>query len=191
MLCLKTNTKPDWIQNAVSHLDDILIDHAHCEKKAAATAISFIARYPENNVLVKHMAALAQEEMEHFERIHRVVVERGVKFAKDKPDGYVNELLALVRKQEPHRFLDSLLVASLVEARSCERFTLLAKHISDDTLKELYKGLVASEAGHYTMFVDIAKRYFPHTTVKTRLRELAEAEKAIVLRLPSESRMHG
>jgi tRNA-(ms[2]io[6]A)-hydroxylase len=192
MLCLQSESNPEWVKVASRHLENILIDHAHCEKKAAANGMSMIARYPDKDKLVREMIALIMEETEHFKFIFEELQKRGISLTRDKGDYYAQQLTQHIRKNEPERFLDFLLVDALIEARSCERFSLLSKceDIAPD-LRELYHSLLASEAGHYRTFTDIAREYFPADEVKKRLNELAAIEADIVRNLPNEPTMHG
>lgn len=191
MLCLKTPSKADWIDSAQVDLQRIMVDHAHCEKKAASNAMSLINRYPDRDRLVRAMFDLVDEEMEHFRMVYDMIVERGGQLERDPGDAYAQALHKLIRKNEPERLLDRLLVAALIEARSCERFRILSEHVPDAELSEFYRSLLASEAGHYRIFCDIAREYFDDAAVRTRLDELADAEAEIVRSLPSEPMMHG
>jgi tRNA-(ms[2]io[6]A)-hydroxylase len=192
MLCLQNSTNSEWITVASAHLDDILIDHAHCEKKAAANAMSMVQRYPDKHHLVLEMIAILKEEWEHFELCFDELQRRKVTMTRDKGDFYVQELAKLARRHEPERCLDLLLIDALIEARSCERFSILSKceDIPED-LRKFYYSLLASEAGHYRMFTDLAREYFPHDVVKTRLTELSTAEAEIIRTLPNTPTIHG
>ncbi|MFN5308429.1 MAG: tRNA-(ms[2]io[6]A)-hydroxylase [Candidatus Kapaibacterium sp.] len=192
MLCLKNNTNPAWIDIAVQNMEAIMIDHAHCERKAASNGISMILRYPEKAELVKAMIDLVDEEMEHFRYVFQELQSRGITMTRDKGDVYAQKLSENIRKPEPEKLLDLLLVDALIEARSCERFLLLSKSpmVSDD-LQKFYHQLFASEAGHYRTFTDIARLYFPAETVKSRLEELAEIEAGIVSNLSNLPFIHG
>jgi tRNA-(ms[2]io[6]A)-hydroxylase len=191
-LCLTRPTPPGWAALAASHLSETLLDHAWCEKKAAATAMALVSRYPEDGELVRRMVPLAHEEWSHFERVHAILNRRAIPFAREQRDPYVNELLAVVRKNEPERFLDRLLVAAFIEARSCERFALLAEalHPTDPELVSFYRELFASEARHYTLFVELAYGRFPREEVRRRLAELSSHESAVIGALPLGPRMH-
>jgi tRNA-(ms[2]io[6]A)-hydroxylase len=191
MLCLTTPSNPAWVEVANANLDRILIDHAHCEKKAAAFALAMINRYPERTQLVKEMIDLAQEEMEHFATVVDILDKRGVALTHDAGNEYAKQLHAAMRTHEPERLLDALIVGAFIEARSCERFSLLSEHASDPELKELYRSLLASEAGHYRAYTDIARMYFPVEDVRQRLHEYAEIEAGIVRRLTNQPTMHG
>jgi len=191
MLCLKVPTQSSWVERAVTDLDAVLADHAHCEKKAAVNAMSMVNRYPDRVRLVREMIPLAQEELEHFERVYSIIVDRGGVLRRDPGDPYVQALHREIRSSEPERFLDSLLVAALVEARSCERFSVLAQRLDDPSLRAFYAELLASEAGHYRTFYDIACEYFTEPLVRERLDSLADREAAIVLELHSIPTIHG
>ena len=187
---LKAPTDPRWVPLALSHLDQVLVDHAWCEQKAAATAMSLIVKVPENRNLVVSMMHLAHEELAHFERIHKVLEQRGVPLGRMGADPYVKELLKLGRPSGEGHLIDRLLILSLVEARSCERFVLLAENVPDRELAELYHELSLSEAGHYRLFVNLACQISPREEVMTRLEALAEEEVKILARLPITPRMH-
>jgi tRNA 2-(methylsulfanyl)-N6-isopentenyladenosine37 hydroxylase len=191
MLCLKNTTQSAWIQVAIAHPNEILIDHAHCEKKAAAFAMALINRYPEKERLVLDMIDLAREEMDHFEIVVKELRKRSVRLTHDSGNRYAQALHEHIRTGEPERLLDSLIVGAFIEARSCERFSLLAEHATQDDMKELYRSLLASEAGHYRAYTDIAREYFPVDVVKNRLEEFGDIEADIVAHLDNRPTMHG
>jgi tRNA 2-(methylsulfanyl)-N6-isopentenyladenosine37 hydroxylase len=191
MLGLTSATNAEWIAAVLADPARVLVDHAHCEKKAASMAISLINRYPERRELVEAMAQLAQEEMEHFASVTRKIYERGYTLKHDTGDKYVQALHALIRTNEPDRLIDTLLVSSIVEARSCERFQLLAQHIRDEDLRQFYSSLVESEAQHRTLFVRLARTYADRSTVDARLEVLNVLEGNIVESLRGEPVMHG
>lgn len=191
MLPLRVPTDPHWTSLAVDRFDDVLLDHAHCEKKAAASAMALVTAYPDHDRLVKAMARLAQEELRHFRQVHDRILARGLKLNRDGGDPYAQELLSQVRKEHPaHRRTDRLLVSALIEARSCERLELLAGALPDPSLREFYANLARAEGGHYLLFVDLAKAYAPAAEVDARLAELADFEGELVRRLPIEPRIH-
>ena len=191
MLCLECESNPEWIGVANDHLIDILIDHAHCEKKAAAFALAMINRYPERTRLVKDMIDLAKEELDHFELVVKELESRGVALTHDAGNRYAQMLHENIRKSEPHRLLDSLIVGAFIEARSCERFSLLSEHATTEDMRALYKGLLASEAGHYRAYTDIAREYFPVDEVRQRLKEFGQIEAAIIRSMTNQPTMHG
>ena len=191
MLCLKNNSNPEWIGVAVEHPIEILVDHAHCEKKAAAFAMSMINRYPEHTRLVREMIDLAREEMDHFELVINELDKRGEVLTFDGGNAYANALQKHIRTHEPKKMLDSLIVGAFIEARSCERFSLLAEHANTEDMRLLYKSLLASEAGHYRIYTDIARDHFPDAEVRARLDEFGVIEAEIVMGLPNKPTMHG
>lgn len=191
MLNLKCASNAEWAAAAVADMDTLLIDHLHAEKKAASTALSLINRYPDRALLVDHMIGHAQEELEHFALVLGHLKQRGVTLRHDVPDAYVNSLLAHARKDEPARLLDALIVAALIEARSCERFQLLVEILPDGPERDLFDGLMPSEARHYAMFLNLAREYFPASDVQARLDAFTDLEADIVRSLPNEPRMHG
>ncbi len=192
MLCLKCETNKEWVEIASRNLESIMIDHAHCERKAASNGMSMILRYPEKTELVKEMMDLIDEEMSHFRFVFNELHSRGITMTRDTGDRYAQLLSEHIRKPEPHKLLDLLLVDALIEARSCERFLLLSKSESiPEDLRKVYHDLFVSEAGHYRTFTDIARLYFPAETVKTRLEELADIEAEIVKGLQNLPTVHG
>jgi tRNA-(ms[2]io[6]A)-hydroxylase len=193
ILKLKLNTDPRWVDIASKNLEDILVDHAWCEQKAASTGISMIIHYPEKTRLVEELTALVAEEWEHFERVLQELRKRGFALGRPRKDEYVIQLLAHVRKggARERQLMDQLLVSALIEARSCERFKLLWKHIGDPDLSQFYYELMASEAGHFVSYVDLAKEYCDPKEVDERLQELLKIEGEIVTNLPVRNdRMH-
>lgn len=191
MLNLASDTEPGWVQRAESRLDHLLLDHAHCEKKAASTAINLIFRYQMRPELVRPLSELAREELEHFERMLDILEERDIAFEILQPSPYAGQLMKLVRRGEPDRLLDTLLVLSLIEARSCERMKRLSEELEDAELRVLYKDLLASEARHHHGYVDLAIGYFGREVTLPRLKELAAEEARILVEGPRDVvRMH-
>jgi tRNA-(ms[2]io[6]A)-hydroxylase len=186
---LRSSTDPRWLEVAVADLDATLADHAHCEKKAAASALKLVADHPDAPELVRALARLAQEELQHFLAVVAELTRRGRALGSDEGDPYARALLGLVRSG-PHRLLDRLLVAALIEARSCERLALLAGALEHPRLRELYRRLARSEAGHERLFVDLARRHGAGADVDARLDALARAEARIVAALPLAARIH-
>jgi tRNA-(ms[2]io[6]A)-hydroxylase len=193
VLHLASLTPPEWTARALASLDDVLLDHAHLEKKAAGTAVNLLFRHPERRALQEPLARLAREELGHFELVLAQLDRRGVAFRPLKPGRYAGRLHAVVRSDEPSRLLDTLLVAALIEARSCERMTLLAEALPgvDDELAALYRGLLASEARHHGEYVDLATACFDAAAVRERLAEVAAHEAAVLRDAPPEPRLHG
>jgi tRNA 2-(methylsulfanyl)-N6-isopentenyladenosine37 hydroxylase len=190
MLHLQCETPARWLEQVDADLTAILIDHAHCEKKAAGTALNLIFAYVENVELCRAMTEIVNEELEHFHLVLDLLARRGIRFRRLKPSTYGRELNDLVRKQEPQRAVDRLLVAGLIEARSCERFHVLAQHVNDSELAEFYGSLFESEARHHTTYTRLAKHFAPEEEVMRRLDELAAAEAAIITRGEDLPRMH-
>lgn len=192
MLNLASSTDPAWVRRAVGDMDEILLDHAHCEKKAASTAINLIFRYPQYPALMLPLSALAREELEHFEQVIEIMRSRGLEFRRQKPSPYASRLMAEVRTHEPARLLDTLICCSLIEARSCERMQLLTENLEDPQLAELYRSLLACEARHHTTYVDLARQLELATEeeLRARLAELAVHEAEVIRQAPPEPRVH-
>lgn len=189
-LPLHCRTSPEWLDAAVRDVDAVLVDHAHCERKAAATAMSLVSSYPGHDELVGRCVRLAQEELRHFQQVHERILRRGLKLGRDPGDPYAQELRKLVRSGGRERLTDLLLVCSLIEARSCERLEMLAGRLEDADLAGLYKSLATAEAGHYRLFVDLAKLYDDPAAVERRFLELAREEADLIARLPVGPRIH-
>lgn len=192
MLHLAQATDPSWTVRALAHIDEILLDHAHCEKKAASTAISLLFRYPEYPSLAVPLARLAREELAHFEEVLDLLRARGGEFRRIPPSPYAARLTAAARTHEPARLLDTLLCCGLIEARSCERMSLLAAALDDPALRKLYRGLLACEARHFDSYLDLARGLglVPEPELMRRLAELAAHEAAVLRDPPGEPRLH-
>lgn len=190
MLHLHSTSSERWLSQVRSHLKEILIDHAHCEQKAAAAAMDLMFDYVENADLCRDMTEIVQEELEHFHLVLQLLRDRGIRFYRMKPGTYGRKLKALARRQEPAKAVDRLLIAGLIEARSCERFQLLRDVLDDAELSDFYGSLYESEARHHATYVRLAKHYAPEDEVDARLEELAAAE-AEIIRIGCElPRMH-
>jgi tRNA-(ms[2]io[6]A)-hydroxylase len=190
MLHLAAPTREGWLDDALGHIDLILLDHAHCEKKAASTAINLIFRYPDHEVIMAPLSELAREELRHFEQLLSILRERKIPFKRQKPSAYAGQLVRNANQHEPERMLDLLICASLIEARSCERMQLLSEALPDPKLARLYKGLLASEARHHNTYLNIVGQIFSKTRVADRLAELAEIEAEILQQPGREIRLH-
>lgn len=190
MLHLKSESQARWLRQVDGNLDEILIDHAHCEHKAAATAMSLLGAYVDCEELTREMAVIIAEELEHFQMVLDLLKRREIAFRKIRPGDYGRRLNMLVRSNEPDRAVDRLLIAGLIEARSCERFKLLKDHIQDVELADFYGSLFESEARHHSSYVRLARRFQDHERVKARLEELALAEAAIIETGHPLPRMH-
>lgn len=187
---LKQPTSSAWVEQAVSNLDIILLDHSHCERKAASAALNFMFRYPSNAKMVRELTKIAREELEHFELVNQWLERRNIPLANLQPPPYGAGLKAQVRPKEPERFLDSLLVTGLIEARSHERLGLLAIHCPEPELAKFYHSLMASEARHYGTYWVLADTYFNREIVRERLDELAVAESELLANLHPVPRIH-
>ncbi|MCY0988417.1 tRNA-(ms[2]io[6]A)-hydroxylase [Nannocystis sp. ILAH1] len=192
MLHLAAPTDERWAARAREHLPEILLDHAHCEKKAASTALSLIFRYPERPAMVVPLSRLAREELAHFEEVVAVMRARGLEFRRQTPSPYAAKLMAAARTHEPMRLLDTLLCCSLIEARSCERMRLLAEVLDDPGLVKLYRGLLACEARHFHSYVELARELelVPEAELMARLDTLAAHEAEVLRGDPGEPRLH-
>jgi len=188
---LRAPTDPRWVAVALEDLDRTLADHAHCEKKAAASALKLVADHADRPDLVRALARLAREELEHFQAVLAELARRGLALPPDEGDPYAQALLRRVRSGGPaERLVDRLLAAALIEARSRERLALLAGALPDPRLGELYARFARAEAGHERLFVDLAGRHAGGLDVAARLAELAEEEARIAAALPLLPRIH-
>lgn len=193
MLGLKLPTDPRWVNLAEKDLEEILTDHAYCEQKAATTCISLITRYPEAELMVDELAPIVTEEWGHFRMVLAELKKRDLPLGPQRKDIYVNKLMEFVQKggSREDQIVERLLFSALIEARSCERFRLLSLHISDDDLKEFYHKLMISEAGHYRLFIDLAKHYGDEEKVLVRWQEFLDYEKEVLENLDLRGdRMH-
>jgi tRNA-(ms[2]io[6]A)-hydroxylase len=190
MLGLKSDSSERWVQQALDNIDVVLIDHAHCEKKVAGYALNLMFAYIEHEDLCRAMTEIVNEELEHFHMVLDLLKKRGVRFRRIKPSGYGKRLNELVRKGEPERAIDRLLVASLIEARSCERFDLLRQRSPDAELRDFYGSLFASEARHHSTFARLARTFAEQPVVDQRLEELATAEAEILAEGEPSPRVH-
>ncbi|MFM7207362.1 MAG: tRNA-(ms[2]io[6]A)-hydroxylase [Planctomycetaceae bacterium] len=190
MLSLQSPTSHRWLAQVDAALDDVIIDHAHCEKKAAGVAMNLLFSYVDHVALARAMTEIVNEELEHFRLVLDILERRGVPFRKLTPSSYGARLHELIRKEEPARAVDRLLVAGLIEARSCERFSVLADHVADDELATFYRSLFESEARHHSTYVRLACDFMPEEQVRERLHELAAVEAEILDRGDPFARMH-
>lgn len=193
MLGLKLPTDPRWVNIAEKNIEEILIDHAYCEQKAASTAISLIVSFPEFEDLVTKMTDLAQEEMSHFKMVHDLIIARGIQMGRDRKDEYVVKLMKFFPKggSRIHQMVHRLLYAALIEARSCERFRLLSEQLQDEKLRRFYRKLMISEANHYTMFLKLARQYGQEKEVNQKWADLLEYEAEIMQNLNKHESIHG
>ncbi|KJH70930.1 tRNA-(ms[2]io[6]A)-hydroxylase [Aliterella atlantica] len=187
---LKQPTRQDWVEQAIANMDVILLDHSHCERKAAGVALNLMFRYPSNTALVRKLTAIAREELEHFEQVNQWLERLGIPLGFLSSPPYGAGLKAQIRHQEPNRLLDSLLVSGLIEARSHERLGLLAEYCSLPELAQFYRGLMVSEARHYGIYWLLAETYFDSKVVSQRREELAIVESDLLSALHPEPRIH-
>jgi tRNA-(ms[2]io[6]A)-hydroxylase len=190
MLSLATRTGPEWADQVVSRIDELLVDHAHCEKKAAGMAVNLVFRYPRHGFLMEPLSRLAREELVHFEQVLALLRARGEAFRPLRPSPYAGRLRRACRTHEPARLVDTLLCCALIEARSCERFGLLAERVEEPELAGFYRGLLASEARHHGVYLQLARGVEGGGDVEGRLRELAEHEGRVLSETPALPRMH-
>ena len=197
ILKLKLPTDPLWVKNVVeSNIEEILTDHAYCEQKAASNAITLIIQNPNVSELVQEMAILVKEEMDHFKRVHDIILQRGYVLGKERKDNYVNELIKFVKKgggegQRIENMVDRLLLAAMIEARSCERFKVLSEYVDDKELSEFYHELMISEATHYTLFIGLARKYAAGIDVDKRWQEWLDYEGEVITNYGRNETIHG
>ena len=193
ILGLQLPTDPRWVRLAEKSLEEILTDHAYCEQKAATSCISLIQRYNEKEKLVSELAPVVTEEWGHFRLVLAELQKRGLKLGRQRKDDYVNALNDFCQKggAEEGRLLDQLLMMAMIEARSCERFKRLSEGLADDYLKKFYRRFMESEAGHYTLFIDLAETYIEKEKVRNRWKEWLDHESATMKTLEARGdRMH-
>jgi tRNA-(ms[2]io[6]A)-hydroxylase len=193
ILGLQLPTDPRWVNLAEKSLAEILTDHAYCEQKAATTCISLIQRYNQKEKLVTELAPIVTEEWGHFRLVLAELQKRGLKLGRQRRDEYVNALNEFCQKggAEEGRLLDQLLMMAVIEARSCERFKRLSEGLNDDYLKKFYRRFMESEAGHYTLFIELAETYIEKERVRNRWKQWLNHEAAIMKKLePRGDRMH-
>lgn len=190
MLALLSSTDGRWVEVALADFDAVLLDHFHCELKAASNATALVARYPTQPWLVEALTELAREELTHVQQVRTELARRGVAARPPDRDPYALALRRALDQPGAEPLLDRLVVAALIEARSCERFGLLATHAPTDALKEWYRELFASEARHHRVFTSLAERLFGPERTRARLRRLAEREAEIVAKSPLLPRVH-
>ena len=187
---LTTMDSERWLENVLSNFDEFLINHAACERKASATAIQFVVRFPDRMELVDPMLRLAKEELHHFHEVMRLIQKRGLRLISDERDPYINALLALARNGRNENFLDRLLIFGIAEARGTERFSLVGKYIENEDLATFYKNLSAAEDRHHQIFVDLALMYFSPDEIRKRLDVLIDQETEIMSKLPIRAAVH-
>jgi tRNA-(ms[2]io[6]A)-hydroxylase len=193
ILGLQLPTDPRWVNLAHLSLEDILVDHAYCEQKAATSCISLIQKYPEKDKLVQALAPIVTEEWGHFRMVHAELQKRGWQMGKQRKDLYVNKLIEFQQKggDADSRFLDQMLTMALIEARSCERFKRLSEGLQDPYLRRFYKKFMESEAGHYHLFITLAEEYLGKEKVRRRWKQWLQFEASVMEELELRGdRMH-
>jgi len=194
ILKLRLPTDPLWVKNVVeSNIEEILTDHAFCEQKAASNAITLIVQNPNLSDLVQEMALLVQEEMDHFKRVHDIILERGFILGRERKDNYVNELrkFIITGGSRTEQLVDRLLFSAMIEARSCERFKVLNENINDAQLAAFYYELMISEATHYSMFIHLAKKYADGIDVDKRWKQFLDFEAQVIQNYGKAETIHG
>lgn len=192
---LQLPTDPRWVNIVESNIEEILTDHAWCEQKAATNAITIVTINSEYPDLVTDMLALAKEELEHFELVHNIIKQRGLKLGRERKDEYVGELVQYMKQSNigsrVSGFVERMLFSAMIEARSCERFKVLSQNIEDPELAAFYRELMESEAAHYTTFIGYARKYGEGIDVEKRWREWLEFEASVIVKYGKKQTVHG
>jgi tRNA-(ms[2]io[6]A)-hydroxylase len=187
---LQTATSPDWVHVVLGNFDAFLLDHANCERKASALAMSLVVKYPDRTAVVPGLIDLAQEELQHFREVYDVLSRRGLTLQKDAPDPYINRLLKVARHGRDERFIDRMLISSAVECRGAERFGILAAALTDQTMSHFYERLYKSETKHGHQFTRLLLSEYPEDVVYPRLKELMAIEAQIIQELELRPALH-
>lgn len=187
---LRSPTPAQWVEICLSDFDTFLSDHAACERKASATALTFAVRYPDKHELVESMIQHSREELMHFHQVWRLMRKRGLSLRPDEKTPYVNAMLQLIRNGREHDLLDRLLVVGILEMRGHERFALMGKHHPDLVFREFYKSLAEAEERHFDLFQRMALSYYSEDVVQKRLEELLDQESKIISSLPLRASVH-
>ncbi|MBB2144225.1 tRNA 2-methylthio-N6-isopentenyl adenosine(37) hydroxylase MiaE [Pedobacter sp. LMG 31464] len=193
MLGLKLLTDPRWANIAESNLEEILTDHAWCEQKAATNSINLIADNCEHIDLVSELTIIALEEMQHFQQVVDIIKKRGYTLGRGRKDDYVGQLMKFCKRDgsRNNSFIERLLFAAMIEARSCERFRVLSLNIQDKELAQFYHDLMVSEAGHYTTFLNFARKYTVDVDVEKRWKEWLAFEGELIMSFGNKEAIHG
>ena len=196
MLGLKMATDPRWVNIVEKNLEEILIDHAFCEQKAASNSISIIVQYPQYSDLVESMVEICKEEMDHFKMVHDKIKERGFKLGFERKDPYVKDLSNYLKKNKSNSsregyFVNQMLFAAMIEARSCERFKILSEELQEKDLRDFYRMLMESEARHYVTFLNFAKKYGGKIDVNARWEEFLKFEADLMKEYGKSETIHG
>lgn len=193
MLGLKLKTDPKWVNIVETNIEEILTDHAWCEQKAATNAITMITYNSEIEELVTDLLIIAREELEHLQMVHDLIKKKGYQLGRERKDNYVNELFKFLKKDgsRTQALVDRLLFSAMIEARSCERFKVLSENIKDEELSVFYRELMISEAGHYTTFLGLARKYGTDSEVNQRWKQWIEYEGSIITKYGTQETIHG
>ena len=193
MLGLQFETETSWAEIAKDNLQQILTDHAFLEQKAASNAVSIIINYSEETELVKEMSDIAIEEMQHFKMVHQLMVKRGMVLGREKKNDYAIKLQKFFKKtgDRTEALIQRLLVAALIEARSCERFKVFSENMEDEQLRKFYKNLMISEANHYTTFLTFARKYQDREIVDEKWKALLKFESELMRERGKLAKIHG
>ena len=193
MLGLRLPTDPRWVNLVEMNIAEILTDHAYCEQKAASNAISCIVKFPHYPDMVDEMVRISREEMEHFGLVHHEMKKRGLILGHERKDEYVHDLSAFILRggNRQQQFVDRMLFAAMIEARSCERFRLLSEEIADEGLRRFYRSLMESEAEHYTTFISFARKYGKDIDVDKRWQEFLDFEATLMEKYGKNETIHG
>lgn len=195
ILKLQLPTDPRWVNIVEKNIAEILTDHAWCEQKAATNAITLITINSHFPDLVTDMLRIAQEEIQHFEMVHEIIKRRGLVLGRERKDDYVNELAQYMKRSSDGSresgLVERLLFSAMIEARSCERFKVLSENINDEELAVFYRDLMESEAGHYTTFINYARKYGGHIDVKARWEAWLAFEAGVIARYGKRETVHG
>jgi tRNA-(ms[2]io[6]A)-hydroxylase len=190
VLSLASPTQDAWFDLVMTDVDTLLVDHAHCEKKAASMAIQLLFRCVDQQAMLPPLSALAREELRHFELMLSVLNERNIPMRKLHPAPYAGKLRQVVRVGEPENLIDTLICCALVEARSCERMQILAERLPDPQLRALYADLLESEARHHGSYLELARLHAPAATITQRVSEIADHEATVLTSLHNFVRVH-
>ncbi len=190
LFTLRYATTTEWISTVLANFDNFLNDHAQAEKKASGMAMSMLSHYPDRHELVKAMIDLSIEELSHFREVVRIMQARNLTLKPDEKDPYINGFRQHIRSGSEAYMLDRLLTAGIIEARGCERFSLVGEHHSDPAMSQFYRSIAASEARHHLLFIDLAQCYFDTPIVEQRLDELLDIEAQLTRQLPIRAVLH-
>ena len=190
MFELQQSTSASWTDIVLNDFDSFLLDHALCERKASATGLGLVSRYPDKTKIISSLIEFAREELDHFYQVYQVLEQRNIQLISDTKSHYATAMNQLKRSKGKERFLDDLLIVGLIEARGCERLGMISKALPQGTLKDLYLELTRSESRHHSLFVRLAKQYFSEETIQKRIATLAIEESKIISTLPLRASMH-